>query len=167
MKSSVFHWSLLGSGYWQCSSRLLITYSDLRLTQSQNYVTTDGLSASFSWSQAPIWGPWLDFYYCQTVPGLLMWGSLSDERSDLSFTIPTGPCQRNHSRVRVPRDSWWYFTVSESRLPQPGGPGRRIHVPQELRGPAIFPGTGFPFHRLLRLAVLLWSYSNPPPRGCD
>jgi hypothetical protein len=25
------------------------------------------------------------------------------------------------------------------------------------------PGTGFPFHRLLRLAGLRWGYSNPPP----
>jgi hypothetical protein len=27
------------------------------------------------------------------------------------------------------------------------------------------PGTGFPFRRLLRLAGLLWRYSNPPPHG--
>jgi hypothetical protein len=27
------------------------------------------------------------------------------------------------------------------------------------------PGTGFPFHRLLRLAGLRWRYSNPYPRG--
>jgi hypothetical protein len=31
------------------------------------------------------------------------------------------------------------------RLPQPGGPGLRIYIPQEQGGPGIPPGTGFPF----------------------
>jgi hypothetical protein len=39
------------------------------------------------------------------------------------------------------------------RLPQPGGPGSRIYIPQEQGGPVIPPGTGFPFCRLLRLAA--------------
>jgi hypothetical protein len=43
----------------------------------------------------------------------------------------------------VPRDSWPHFTVSDSRLPQPGGPGPRIYIPQEQDGPVISPGTGF------------------------
>jgi hypothetical protein len=47
----------------------------------------------------------------------------------LSFTIAAGLRQRSHSRVRVPRVSWPYFTVSDSRLPQPGGPGPRIYIP--------------------------------------
>jgi hypothetical protein len=42
------------------------------------------------------------------------------------------PLQRSHSRVRVPRDSWPYFTVSDSRLPQTRGPGPRIYIPQAL-----------------------------------
>jgi hypothetical protein len=58
-----------------------------------------------------------DFYYYQTVAGLLMWGALSDERTGLSFTIAAGPRQRSHSRVRVSWDSRPYFTVSDSRLP--------------------------------------------------
>jgi hypothetical protein len=52
-----------------------------------------------------------------------MWGVLCDERTDLSFTTAAGPRQYSQSRVRVPRDSRSYFTVSESRLPQPEGPG--------------------------------------------
>jgi hypothetical protein len=32
-----------------------------------------------------------DFYYCQTVMGLLMWGTLSDKRTGLPFTIGAGP----------------------------------------------------------------------------
>jgi hypothetical protein len=66
----------------------------------ESYVTTDGQSASLSWCQAFIWGPRPDFYYCQTVAGLLMWGAVSDERTGLSFTIAAGPRQRSHSRVR-------------------------------------------------------------------
>jgi hypothetical protein len=58
-----------------------------------------------------------------------------------------------------------YFTVPDSRLPQPGGPGPRIYIHHEQGGPVIRPGTGFPFRRLLRLAGLRWRYSNPPPRG--
>jgi hypothetical protein len=49
-----------------------------------------------------------------------------------------------------------HFTVSDSRLPQPGGPGSRIYIPQEQGGPVMSPGTGFPFRRLLRLAGLRW-----------
>jgi hypothetical protein len=41
----------------------------------------------------------------------------SDERMRLSFTIAAGPRQCSHSRIRVPRDSWPYFTVTDSRPP--------------------------------------------------
>jgi hypothetical protein len=44
------------------------------------------------------------------------------------------------------------FCCPDSRLPQPGGPGPCIYIPQEQGSPVILPGTGFPFHRLLRLA---------------
>jgi hypothetical protein len=64
------------------------------------------------------------FFYCQTVAGLLMWGALSDERAGLSFTIAADPRQRSHSRVRVPWGSRQYFS--------------------QIRD--------FPFRRLLRLA---------------
>jgi hypothetical protein len=94
-----------------------------------------------------------------------MWGALSDERTSLPFTIAAGPRQHSHSWVRVSRDSWPYFTVSDSRLPQPGGPGPRIYIPQEEGSPVIPPGTEFPFRPLLRLAGIRWRYSNPPPRG--
>jgi hypothetical protein len=68
-----------------------------------------------------------------------MWGALSDERTGLPFTIAAGPRQRSHSWVQVPRDSWPYFTVSDSRLPQPGGPGSRNYIPQEQVGPVTPP----------------------------
>jgi hypothetical protein len=57
------------------------------------------------------------------------------------------------------------FIVSDSILPQPGGTGPRINIPQEQGGPVITPGTGSPFRRLLRLAGLRCRYWSPPPHG--
>jgi hypothetical protein len=56
----------------------------------------------------------------------------------LSFTIAAGPRRRSHSRVLVPRDSWPYFTVSDSKIPQPGGLGTRIYIPPDQGGP-LYP----------------------------
>jgi hypothetical protein len=83
----------------------------------------------------------------------------------LSFKIAGGPRQRSHSQVRVPRDSWPYFTVSDSRLHQSRGPERRFYVLQQQGGPDIPSGTGFPICRLLRHAGLRWKHSTPPPHG--
>jgi hypothetical protein len=59
-----------------------------------------------------------------------------------------------------------HILLSQIRdAPQPWGPGPRIYIPQEQGGPVIFPGTEFPFHRLLRLAGLRWRYSTPPPHS--
>jgi hypothetical protein len=90
---------------------------------------------------------------------------LSEERMGLSFTIAASPRQSRHSQVRVSRDSGPYFTVSDSRLPQPGGPSPRIYMTQEQGDPVTPPGTGYSFRRLLRLACLRWRYSTPPPHG--
>jgi hypothetical protein len=43
----------------------------------------------------------------------------------------SGSRQLSHSQVRVPRESWTYFTVSDPRLHQPGGPGPCIYISQE------------------------------------
>jgi hypothetical protein len=73
--------------------------------------------------------------------------------------------QCNHSIVRVRTRN--YTLLSHLRLPQPGGPGSRIHIPQE-QGCLVIPlGTEFPSFRLLRLAGLRWSYSNPPSTSRD
>jgi hypothetical protein len=69
------------------------------------------------------------------------------------FTIAAGSRQRSHSRVKVPRVRP-HFTVSDSRLPQPGGPGPRTFIRHEQGGTDIHPGTGFPFCLLLQLAGL-------------
>jgi hypothetical protein len=70
---------------WQITQSL--SHESTYGSQSQSYITTDGQSASLSWYQDPIWGLWPDFYYCQTTAGLLIWGALSEERTDLSFII--------------------------------------------------------------------------------
>jgi hypothetical protein len=87
-------------------------------------------------NKATIWGLRPEFYYCQTVAGLLMWGALSDERTDLPFIIAAGPRQRSDSQARVPWDSE-HILLSQIRE--------------------------FPFRRLLRLAGLQWKYSTPLP----
>jgi hypothetical protein len=53
--------------------------------KSQSYVSTDGQSAGLSRWQAL--NPDLRSDFFLTVAGLLMWGALSDERTDLSFTM--------------------------------------------------------------------------------
>jgi hypothetical protein len=71
----------------------------------------------------------------------------------LLFTIAAGPRQRSHSQVRVQRDSWPHFTVSDSSLPQPGRPGPSIYNPQEQSGPVTPQGTGLNF--ILSLSLML------------
>jgi hypothetical protein len=153
----------------ELSSASPTTFSQQQLAMTEPQQSSNWLqkreSASLSWCQTPIWGPRQNCCYRQTVAGLLMWGALSDERLGLSFTIAAGPRQHSHSRVRVQWDSWWYFSDSDLRLPQPWGTCPYIYISQEQSGPVISTGTGFPFHRLLRLAGLRWRYSNPPPTG--
>jgi hypothetical protein len=113
---------------WFTASQLLVFTTDSSSNQSQNYVTTDGRSARLSWNEAPIWGLRPGFYYCQTFAGLLMSGAVSDEKMGLPFATAAGLRQCSHSRARVPWYSWPYFTVSDSRLPQPGGSNPRIYI---------------------------------------
>jgi hypothetical protein len=76
---------------------------------------------------------------------------------DLASSVPLGS---------EPRGTQDHILLSQFlRLPQLGGPGSLIYIPQEQGGPVIPPGTGFPFRRLLRLAGLRWRYSNPAPHG--
>jgi hypothetical protein len=81
---------------------------------------------------------WFDIYYCLTVTVLFLLCALSDERARLSFVYAAGLRQDSLSRVRVPWDSWPYFTLSVLWLP---------------------------VRRLLRLVGSRWRYSSPPPHG--
>jgi hypothetical protein len=103
------------------------------------------VSRSICLDVKPLLGSRPDFCYCLTVAGLLIWGALSDDRTDLSFTTAAGPRQRSHSRFQIPRDSWPYFTVSDSRLLQTRVSGSRIYITQEQGGPVIPLRTGFLF----------------------
>lgn len=46
-----------------------------------------------------------------------MWDVLSEDRTGLLFTIDAGLRQRSNFEDKVPRHSWPYYTVSDSRLP--------------------------------------------------
>jgi hypothetical protein len=79
----------------------------------------------------------------------------------LSFIIAAGLRQRIlRSESRGTHD---HILLSQIR----DSPNLEGWVPQEQGGPVIPPGTGFPFRRFLRLAVLRWRYSKPPPHGMD
>jgi hypothetical protein len=75
-------------------------------SQSQSYITTDSQSASLSWFQAPIWDPrqiflllhLIIFFLVFFFTDLLPWEILSDEKSDLNFSVVAGYCQRNLSQ---------------------------------------------------------------------
>jgi hypothetical protein len=71
-----------------------------------------------------------------------MWGVLFDERIGLYFIISAGPRQRSR-RVLVPRHSGLHFSLSDSKLPQPGGSDSCIYISQEEGGPVIPSGIGF------------------------
>jgi hypothetical protein len=118
-------------------------YSQLLLAESESepYVTTDGQSASLSWYKAPIRGLRQHFYFRMeygirpTVTFLILWGALSEERTDLSFVCAADPCQRSLSRVLVPWDLRPYFTLSDLRLPFSSPPTTR-RVTVEVFDPA-------------------------------
>jgi hypothetical protein len=88
---------------------------------------------------------------------------LSDERMGLSFTIVDAPRQRSHSQVRVQRDSRPHFSVSDSRLPQPGGPGPCIYIPPETGWLSYTPRHWVPFSS--PSTILRWRYWTLPPYG--
>jgi hypothetical protein len=117
---------------WNFGTQLLnfqFQFSDYSLAESESYITADSQSACLSWIKSPVSSLRPDFYYSQIFACLLMWGVLSDDRTDLSFTIAPGPRQSSHFRVRLPWDSWPYFTVSDSRLPFSSPPTtRRLRV---------------------------------------
>jgi hypothetical protein len=51
------------------------------------------------------------FITCVTLTVLFLWGTLSDERSGLSFVCAAGPCQRSLSRFRDPWDLRPYYCL--------------------------------------------------------
>jgi hypothetical protein len=64
----------------------------------------------------------------------------------------------DHLQAEISGNPDNHILLSLLRLPQPGGQGPRIYIPQEQGGSVIPLGTGFHFHRLLRLAGLFFFY---------
>jgi hypothetical protein len=89
--------------------------------QSQCYVMTDGQLANLFWCQAPTWDLRLDFYYCQTVAGLLVWSDLSDKKAGLSFKIAAGPCEQQSFSGRVARVLMQIFSCLTFETPRETG----------------------------------------------
>jgi hypothetical protein len=58
-----------------------------------------------------------------------------------------------------------YFTVSDLRWPQPGGPGPHIYIPQEWGGPIIPPSTGFTTSAML-IATYYVASGGPNLKHC-
>jgi hypothetical protein len=90
-------------------------------SESESHVTTVDQSASLSGNKA------YDQIHITVRQLRVCWcGVLSLTRGrGLSFTMAAEPRQRSHSRVRVPWDSWPYFTASDSRLPFSSPPTTR------------------------------------------
>jgi hypothetical protein len=103
----------------------------LRLTVSQ--------SVSMSWHRVPLWNLRPDIISCRNVAVrfavLYLGGALSDERTDLQFAVLITQWSESLRTCH-------HILLSHLRLPQPGGPGSRIYIPQEQGGPVIPPGTG-------------------------
>jgi hypothetical protein len=97
------------------STQWILSWSVLAKYESESYITTDGQLVNLSSDKAPIWGLRPDFYW-DTVEGFWC-GVLYLARGRECLKIVAVPRQRSHFRVRVPWDSWPYFTVSDSRLP--------------------------------------------------
>jgi hypothetical protein len=99
------------------------------------YITTDGQSASLSWKKAPVWALRPEFYYCQTVAGLLVWGALTRGRA---------------YRLQL------LLALASTDIFGSDSQGTGDHnLLSQIRE--------FPFRRLLRLAGLRWRYLTPPP----
>jgi hypothetical protein len=93
---------------------------------------------------------------CLKFAVLILWGSLSDERTGSAIYSAI----IHWSESRTTRN---HTLLSLLRLPEPGGPGSLIYIPQEQGGPVKPLGIGFPLRRLLGLAGLRCMHSNPLP----
>jgi hypothetical protein len=70
----------------------------------------------------------------------------SGQQTGLSFTTAAGPRQCSHSQVRVPRNSWPYFTASDSRLsPTWGARSPYLIPPPRTAWPSYTPRHWVPF----------------------
>jgi hypothetical protein len=143
--ASSLHWLLLAISYFHLACGLLTTlWSDDSLSKSKFYYDWRSFGQSVMVSGTHL-GPAAHFFlflksfldsYGFVHMGLPLW---QEDRS----VVVAGSYQHNLSWVRVPWNSWPYFTVSVLILPQPGGPSSCIYFPQEQDSQIICPSVGF------------------------
>jgi hypothetical protein len=130
-----------------------MTFSGLRGIILKLKLIYDRQSASPSRFQAPIYDPRPVFslrFPLDSCGFVILWRPLWREGGPVIYcTIAYGHCLTLGLKSRRTHG---HILLSLLRLPQPGGPGSRIYIPQEQGGPVIPPGTGLPFCHLLRLA---------------
>jgi hypothetical protein len=109
---------------------------------SRSYFTTDGRSVSMSWCRAHS-GTWDQI--------LLPVGRMLPESCGL-VSVERPFWREDRSVICIAITQWSESRktsnntlLSYLRLPQPGGPGSRIYILQELWGIVIPPGTRFSF----------------------
>jgi hypothetical protein len=145
-----------------CAASFKETSMSKRRMKSQSYLTTDSQWASLSWCQVPIRARdhfffLLEIFFrqlrvCYFVAPSLTRGWVCN----LLLLLVLASAVPLEFESRGTQD---HILLSQFlRLPQPGGQGPRIYIPQEQGGPVLPPGMGFPFRRLLRLAGLQWMY---------
>jgi hypothetical protein len=149
-----------------CYSGSLVSWTLVSLTVaklSQNYVTNDGQSIDLSRCQSP--SGFQDTIIVTDRQLRVCWcGAPSLTRGRVcQFTIADSHRQRRHSRVRVPRDSWPYFTLWDSKLHLPEGPGPHIYISQE-QGAQLYPQVLFSSPPTIR-RVTVEVFETAPMRG--
>jgi hypothetical protein len=108
-------WYVVGKEGYVNTRCLGASFTYISLSQSQSHIATDSQSISKSWCRATS-GSHDQIFITLCKLWYFFWGPLSDERIGLSFIYAAGPHKCSLSRVRVPWDSWPYFTVSDLRL---------------------------------------------------
>jgi hypothetical protein len=117
----------------------------IRPGQIQIYLATDGQSTSLSWYQAIIWDQrpislsltWI--LYLDSW-GLLLWGSLSDERTRPQFTVVAALHQRSLSMVWIPWVLITIFYFLKFETPQIWGVHFPIFISHRNRVAQLYPG---------------------------
>jgi hypothetical protein len=129
--------------------------------KAQNYVTTDGHSASMSWCEALLWGSRPDFHYCHTAAGFFYVGPLSDSDGSVVLLVLASAVVLGYES-RVTDDHILLSVIRDS--PNLEGQGS-ICISPRNRVAQLYPhALGSLLRRLLRLAGQRWKYSSPPPR---
>jgi hypothetical protein len=136
-----------------------LTTATLSQSRSQNYFTTGRLPPiSSSWRQA-IWDSRPAFFFNRTFAVIVLiqnplW---REDRSVVYDCYWPSPAQSF---------SWPHITISDSRLPQTGGPDPRICIPQEQGDPIIPSDTGFSAYWLFCFNILSHTLKKTPFHYC-